>query len=372
MTLNEAVCVPSLLQMLLAMANLARANYYCPDIPPTLGESLDHFFAYLRDIRYWAGNSTELADVLLLYTTAFTAGRRIDAMRCFNKPAQKLADPAVQRRVQRQLEELASGREQQGPLLTVQQLQYVCQHHISKHAAASAAAESPTGQLSESSTAVISSARAMLELEPDSPRSHFAKADALTVASRGQQAKQIVERFIRVSQLGQQQRSDYWVVYGAATALHLATRSPHGVGHSTFAAALELFKQAAEPALRRCKRLLPERWTVVLEQQVATVKALLPGAHKQVRLLEQAGRSGNNSPAAGAAVLASVAAQEAVATEQAASTAEDRWQGRLICDGCGERALGLRRCARCKQTQYCSRECQVAHWQVHKRDCHPA
>jgi hypothetical protein len=297
-------------------------------------------------------------------------------MRSFTKPAKKLADLAFQQRVQRHLEGLAGGREQQGPLLTVQQLQYICQHHINKHAAAaSAAAEFPTGQLSESSTAVISSAQAMLKLEPDNPRSHFAKADALTVATRGQQAKhakQIVERFIRVSQLGHQQRSDYWVVYGATTALHLATYSPHEVGHSTFAAALDLFKQEAEPALRRCKLLLPERWTVVLEQQVATVKALLPGAHEQVRLLEQAGRRGNSSPAAGAAVLASVAAQEAAATEQTASTADDRWRGRLICDGCGERALGLRRCARCKQTQYCSRECQVAHWQVHKRDCHPA
>lgn len=41
----------------------------------------------------------------------------------------------------------------------------------------------------------------------------------------------------------------------------------------------------------------------------------------------------------------------------------------LTCDGCGKQALGLQRCAKCKQARYCSRVCQVAHWGQHKLEC---
>ena len=44
----------------------------------------------------------------------------------------------------------------------------------------------------------------------------------------------------------------------------------------------------------------------------------------------------------------------------------------LLCAGCNQQAVGLRRCARCQKVAYCSRECQAAHWPQHKRDCRPA
>jgi len=31
--------------------------------------------------------------------------------------------------------------------------------------------------------------------------------------------------------------------------------------------------------------------------------------------------------------------------------------------------LHLRKCSRCQQEQYCSRACQLADWQRHKKDC---
>jgi MYND finger len=48
--------------------------------------------------------------------------------------------------------------------------------------------------------------------------------------------------------------------------------------------------------------------------------------------------------------------------------------GRLaICDGCGtlERKVGnLKNCGKCRQTRYCSRDCQLKHWkQGHKKKC---
>ena len=42
--------------------------------------------------------------------------------------------------------------------------------------------------------------------------------------------------------------------------------------------------------------------------------------------------------------------------------------GRVLCAQCS--AFGCpNRCSRCKQVWYCSRECQKAHWKVHKPDC---
>lgn len=43
-----------------------------------------------------------------------------------------------------------------------------------------------------------------------------------------------------------------------------------------------------------------------------------------------------------------------------------------VCDGCGQKALGLRRCSRCRKVAYCSTECQKANWKAHKPECTPA
>ncbi|KAJ3033304.1 hypothetical protein HDV00_006521 [Rhizophlyctis rosea] len=39
------------------------------------------------------------------------------------------------------------------------------------------------------------------------------------------------------------------------------------------------------------------------------------------------------------------------------------------CAKCGSTPSTLQRCGRCKQVKYCGRECQAAHWKVHKRSC---
>eukprot|EP00457_Paulinella_chromatophora_P017254 gb/GEZN01018254.1/.p1 GENE.gb/GEZN01018254.1/~~gb/GEZN01018254.1/.p1 ORF type:complete len:202 (-),score=32.01 gb/GEZN01018254.1/:58-663(-) len=39
------------------------------------------------------------------------------------------------------------------------------------------------------------------------------------------------------------------------------------------------------------------------------------------------------------------------------------------CTECTKEIESAKRCGRCKQTVYCSRECQTKHWKVHKKDC---
>ncbi|KAH7119603.1 hypothetical protein B0J11DRAFT_508408 [Dendryphion nanum] len=43
----------------------------------------------------------------------------------------------------------------------------------------------------------------------------------------------------------------------------------------------------------------------------------------------------------------------------------------LHCASCGADSSSLRRCSRCKQQRYCSRNCQKAHWPTHKQTCNP-
>ena len=40
------------------------------------------------------------------------------------------------------------------------------------------------------------------------------------------------------------------------------------------------------------------------------------------------------------------------------------------CAACRDVGQGLLRCGRCGNVKYCSRDCQRAHWRLHKADCH--
>ena len=102
-------------------------------------------------------------------------------------------------------------------------------------------------------------------------------------------------------------------------------------------------------ALRRCRRLLPEAWVLPLQQLAELARPLVPGAREELRLLQQ--RASGVAGASEEALRASLAGR---------LLQPNRTQGQprqfahaTDCDGCGQRAVGLRRCARCKQAQYC-------------------
>ena len=41
------------------------------------------------------------------------------------------------------------------------------------------------------------------------------------------------------------------------------------------------------------------------------------------------------------------------------------------CASCGVKNQVMKRCTKCKAVVYCTRECQVKHWQAHKFLCGP-
>jgi hypothetical protein len=259
--------------------------------------------------------------------------------------------------VQGQLDQLGGGQEQQEQLLTIQQLQYSC-CRCALILAAGVNACAP-GELADLATLAASSALILRRLEPNNPASYVWQALALRIGSNGPKVAQQVECYLQAARLGQAQRSDYWALSGAARALYVANCCPLEVGRSSLAAALDLYEQTGETALRRCKRLLPAAWMVPLGSDVQMARALLPRVHGQLQLLRQASSRGrgNIGREARTAVLASAAAQRAAAENEQEMISVRGDLGpcpaSLICNGCNQLAAGLRRCARCKQAHYC-------------------
>lgn len=324
-----------------------------------------------------------LAEVLRLYLTASQCSDDFEGLQMATEAAAMLAAPDRQAAVARALRHLSAAgagadeapssqqaqqgkqrqeeEEQQLGLPTLTQLRYACCHLAAESAlqvaalsqqplAAAGQQQAQAQQLSAEQQEAVqaaedSSINELLELEPDNPKGLVAAA--LASGRSGQPPERVTRLYLSAYRLATEQRSDWWAALAAARALAHAAERPEAVDGDTLAEAVAAFQQA-EPALKRCRRLLPPTWVQQLEASWDLAERLLPAA---AQVVQQA--AAQQESAEGEDTAAGAAAQ---ANE---------------CAYCGETAAALR-CARCRRDVYCSRKCQRSAWKKHKLTCQPA
>ncbi|KAL4451707.1 hypothetical protein ABPG75_007369 [Micractinium tetrahymenae] len=193
----------------------------------------------------------------------------------------------------------------------------------------------PADVLQRMQPAFEQAAAEALQLEPGSPKLHWKLGRALMA----EQSQRALHQFLRCCELAQQQGSDFFTAAGATFALWSVSRDLPNAGSAgrqspvslaSAEGALAVFPKA-EPAFRRCKRLLPQTW-------LADLKDLLPMAEVafsavQTRLqLRQLQLQAQRRPAAGS--RASAAARQQAQSlllqlEEAESALDDAIAGMI-------------------------------------------
>lgn len=368
----------ALRQVQLALLKAARAEYVCPFKPVCDRPHVDHIAAYGKEWIECQRGAVRPGLELVMFSIASSLvaeqNAGVETAGTASQLATLLRSTMLREVVSGQLAQLAAATGQEQAPLNVQQLQYVCcclaslsadtlrsGLNLARQAAGQGVSLPPSfGRVAPSAAALESlqaagacCAATVLQLEPDNPKSHcIAAFSASTQATRTGHIGRAIEHSMQAYRLAAGQRNDWalaysahWAVVCTAGAVSMGTSFVSG---SMIRAALEAHQQA-ELALCRCKHVLPKLWIDVLQ---------IADNEPRIRHL-QAALQGQHPPP-----LTPTAARMQRTFERVERAA--------ACDGCGQSAVGLRRCARCRQAQYCSAECQRQHWKVHKRECRPA
>ena len=390
--------------MLTALLKLMEVAYVCPAGTVYLHDPTPHLRAYLGLLPLIGGGQLSVAG---LSTPAERAGGRLLAsallllkvgdddqlqlLRQKQRAVRLLEQPEVQQQLSRAVAALSAGRPEGQPPFTLQQLQFACHDdaasaaldlclptpasdlHSGGVAVASAILEAlrQTPGAAEAAAAVRSAAAALWRLEPGHPKALDMAAQMLPdgfVAPEQATMQQLLSGMRRAEACG----SALWTIR-LAGAVAIATCGFHVQPAATPAEMQDLqhMLQRAEAALEGNKRLLPHPWVNLAQASIPTynqtlhasqIAAAAAGAHAQ-----QGGNMQAAYSAADQQTLATVFALANGIGQHTKTMVEAR-----ICNGCGQHAVGLRACARCRTAHYCSRECQAAHWPQHKRECRPA
>lgn len=188
----------------------------------------------------------------------------------------------------------------------------------------------------------------LLELEPRNPRSHILAGEvADTLRLR---PGRNIEHMLRAHQLAVEQRSDYYAARSAYEAIIVAgTDMNLALSQAMLEAALAAAEQA-QAALQRCKSMLPESWVCIVET------GLRQSAPMMVQNVQAA--LAYHQHMASAASLEDL--QQAEALREAATSMAARTMmhppadtNLLLCAGCQQQAVGLRKCSICGRALYC-------------------
>jgi len=112
----------------------------------------------------------------------------------------------------------------------------------------------------------------------------------------------------------------------------------HTCSPATLRTVVAAFQQA-EPALDRCKRLLPHSWVTVMAGDVCHAQPLYSYLQTQVQQPDS--------------LQALAAAVSAARRRHEIGDLRADVQSRLRCSGCGKSAAGLRPCSACRKASYC-------------------
>lgn len=367
----------------LAFALAAKASYLCLEEPVAPGALphlvLNEYMDFLEEHpfvgqpfggggggRPGGGNIASHAvctgAILTCFTNATVAARTlnvemcVDAVAACDRLVKLLGEPPIRSAVDRQLAALQAGRARP---LTAQQLQVACACVTLKVAAPilrlldclrqagrrgvqlPQEMDEPTAQLAAwspqqweaTATAIAEAAALVQRLEPNSPKCCILAAGAAETVRH----EEACGLYVRAIQLAQRSGSDLQAVSATVLLLNALLNTAEAERSRSAAKAAVAALPAAQQALRRCKRVLPNSWVAGLEAQ-------LPYAAVQCAALKRA-LAGASAEAA--AMLRAPAAQQAVENIAPTMSALEH------CSCCQLRAIGLRLCARCKATRYC-------------------
>ncbi|KAL4421255.1 hypothetical protein ABPG75_010546 [Micractinium tetrahymenae] len=215
------------------------------------------------------------------------------------------------------------------------------------------------GQQAALQAAAALAADNLLRWEPRNPKSHAfaakARPDNLHLTPGAQ---------LRAAGVAREHGS---LVYQVQCAF-LAARGCFALAGGALESALQEF-EAAQAALRRCKGLLPQGWTVGLQELAA---AVTPAAAAGRAWLHAERATNSRRQAAKAAAAEAADASAAALRTSLESLLKEDIAACTSCSHCGCFSVGLRRCARCRGPQYCSVKCQHAAWRDHRPHCKPA
>lgn len=378
-------------QVARAFSLLALAHYLCPTTPVGLQKSYYAYVGFLPELiellpqlgsgadasTSSSGGSVSDFDITAAILDKFVVATMlvkvggaelVTAVAEGLRLLQLLGRPALMAAVDRQLAVF------EAPHLSAQQLRYAAAHETGKIAAYLLAArqyrslpralqrlQAANVQFSSQQTAMLRSAvraatAALLQLEPGNLKTYTVAAAAAEVFDEPQQAFALNMRGL---ELARQQRSDYHQAAFGIQLINQASSAAWGAGASRASAeaAVAAFP-AVEPALQRCKRLLPLDWTCEVEACLTLAKHAYTAVQQQ---LQQA--AGVHAGALDA--LAGEQLQRALDAVDIHSLHH--------CSFCGQQAAGLQLCSQCKQARCCSTECQRQAWRAgHKQECRPA